>query len=397
MGIISPSTSCLSKVCWMNFRLCIATSLLAVGSATSCFAQVERVWLTHQSRDPGKIVVSWTTATPSESVVRYGFDTSYENATSQPGQRTLHHVEIAVPEKDAVYHYSVGSPGHETPDAAFKTCPTDEFRIAVVANWHAKADLSALIADDVHLLTTGGDNISSIWQMCGAGKANCTAPYEALIDRYPELFRSTPFMPVLGNHDREIRPRGDRPPADPVYDVDATAFREFFALPEDEWKWMFDIPEFDLKLIALDFNHISDQGTTWQTCHQLDRDSEQFRWYEKAMADTGPRFVLTLYNERNGTMRGQAKGAWNELFRQGSACISGFGHFGERAEVEEFPFFNTSLNGRGAKYPDPKSQALHSVDNYLLITARKGSDTLTVELKGLDGKVLDRREIAARK
>ena len=114
------------------------------------------------------------------------------------------------------------------------------------------------------------------------------------------------------------------------------------------------------------------------------------------MADREPKFVLTLYNERNGTMRGQAGGAWNELFRQGSACIAGFGHFGERAEVDGFPFFNTSLNGRGAKYPDPKSMVLHSADNYLLITARSGGQPILVELKGLDGKVLDRREIRPR-
>jgi hypothetical protein len=31
--------------------------------------------------------------------------------------------------------------------------------------------------------------------------------------------------------------------------------------------------------------------------------SEQFRWYDKLMADQSRKFVVTLYNERNGAIR----------------------------------------------------------------------------------------------
>ena len=58
----------------------------------------------------------------------------------------------------------------------------------------------------------------------------------------------------------------DDPPQEPVYDVNATAFRTFFELPDDEWKWHFDVPGFDVRFIALDLNHTSDMGTTWQAC-----------------------------------------------------------------------------------------------------------------------------------
>lgn len=85
-------------------------------------------------------------------------------------------------------------------------------------------------------------------------------------------------MPVLGNHDREIRPRGKNPPEELVYDVDARAFRRFFALPDDEWKWTFVIPNFDVRFIALDLNHIEDRGNSWQTCHLFDIDSAQYKW-----------------------------------------------------------------------------------------------------------------------
>lgn len=91
----------------------------------------------------------------------------------------------------------------------------------------------------VHLLLTAGDNVKNIHQLCGAGKKACVKPYLQLIERYPELFRSVPFMPVLGNHDKQIRPRGNKPPSEPVYDIEATAFRRFFELPGDRVEMAF--------------------------------------------------------------------------------------------------------------------------------------------------------------
>ena len=41
-----------------------------------------------------------------------------------------------------------------------------------------------------------------------------------------------------------------------------------------------------------------------------------------------------------------------------SACITGFGYFAERAEVDGVPYYNTSLSGTGNQYPDPHSQFL---------------------------------------
>ena len=67
-----------------------------------------------------------------------------------------------------------------------------------------------------------------------------------------KLFRRTPLMPILGNHDREITSRGPKPPAHAVYDIEAKAYRDFFALPDVEWRWRFDIPDFSLRLLALD-------------------------------------------------------------------------------------------------------------------------------------------------
>lgn len=377
-------------------RIVLTLLLFAIAPPfTVAAGEITRIWLTHKTNDPSKIVVNWMTDEPGSSVVGFGLTTEYEQEVRIDEKTTLHHVEIPLKHRDAVYHYSVRTGDQRSADATFKAYPTDVVRVAVVADWQGKPDLSAIVKDDVHLLLTAGDNIASIWQTCGEGQKDCVKPYAALIDAYPELFRSTPFMPVLGNHDREIRPRGSKPPAEPVYDVDATAFRRFFELPGDEWKWYFEVPDFDLRFVALDFNHISDFGTTWQTCHAFDESSEQFRWYEKLM-ETPPGFVVTLYNERNASIRNQAGKQWHDLFRRGTCCITGFGYFAERAEVDGFPYYNTSLNGRGDQYPDPDSKFLVGEDGYILLTVqRKGP--MTVEIKSLKNTVLDSRQYERRK
>ncbi len=230
-----------------------------------------------------------------------------------------------------------------------------------------------------------------------AGKEG-TKAFAALIDAYPEIFRSIPFLPILGNHDHEITPRGPKPPEHPVYDVEAKAFREFFALPGDEWKWRFEIPRFDLAFVALDLNHIQDHGTTWQSCHAWQTDSPQFLWYAETMDELGAGFVVTLMNEKRTSLEMAGKGVWLEQFEKGSALVTGFGYFAERAELPGgLPYFNTCLKGDGDLYKDPESRFHARVDNYLLLTLKPGAPTMRAELKALDGVVLDAFEIPGRK
>lgn len=375
-------------------RIALTLLLFTLAPQLAVAGEITRIWLTHKTNDPSKVVVNWMSDEPGNAVVGFGLTTEYEQEVRIDENTTLHHVEIPLRHRDAVYHYSVRTGDQRSADATFKAYPTDVLRVAVVADWQGKPDLSAIVKDDVHLLLTAGDNIASIWQTCGEGQKDCVKPYAALIDAYPKLFRSTPFIPVLGNHDREIRPRGDKPPAEPVYDVDATAFRRFFELPGDEWKWHFEVPEFGLRLVALDFNHISDFGTTWQTCHAFDQNSDQFRWYEKLMEQPSG-FVVTLYNERNASIRNQAGKQWHDLFRRGTCCVTGFGYFAERAEVDGFLYYNTSLNGRGDQYPDPSSKFLAGEDSYVLLTVKRNGP-MTVEIKSLKNTVLDRRDFERR-
>jgi len=369
--------------------------LLTLFASHSWAGKITRLWLTHKSNDPSKIVVNWLSDEPGDSIVRFGLNSGLKNSLRLADNTTLHHVEIPLQQRDALYHYSVKSGQQESVMATFKTYPTEVLRIAVAADWQDKPNLAAILKDDVHLLATAGDHISRLWDQCGEGNKECVTPFADLVGTYPELFRSTPFMPSLGNHDREIRRRGPQPPKEPVYDVDATAFRRFFALPDEQWKWHFEIPEFNFRLISLDFNHTSDLGTTWQSSHPFAQNSEQFKWYQRLMEHPSE-FVVTLYNEQNARIRNQANQQWHQQFQKGTLCISGFGYFAERAEVDGFPYYNTALNGRNRQYPDPHSKFLQGEDNYILLTIERVGK-MTVEIKSLNsGKVLDQQEFMRR-
>jgi hypothetical protein len=371
-------------------------SFLPLVIATTAFAApIERLWLTHATNDPSRIVINWETDKPAGSVVEYDTSPALTRRLTSNDQVTLHHVEIPLEQRDVLYHYRVRSGDDASAIATFKGYPGKDLRIAIVGDWgYAMGkDVSAILKDDVHLLLTAGDNVASLHEKGKEG----TQAFSALIDANRDLFRSTPLMPILGNHDREISPRGPKPPAHAVYDIEATAYREFFALPGDEWKWHFDLPGFDLRLIALDLNHIQDFGTTWQTCHAWQTDSPQFQWFTETMASSTNSFVLTLMNEKQTQVLGLTKGAWHESFRKGSALITGFGYFADRAELTGgIPYFNTCLKGDGDLYKDPQSKFHAREDNYLLLTLTAGAQTMKIQFKNLRGEVLDTREITKR-
>jgi len=353
-------------------------------------SKIERIWLTYRNNTPRSIVVNWETKTPQNSTVRYHVGNDSEQTLSVEKKTTLHHVEIPIEKKNVVYHYSVHSGSMSSLVHTFKGIPTSQFRVAVVANWQRRPAINAILEDDPHLLLTAGDNINNTWQKGGVGNKECTTPYSDLIDAYPTLFRTVPFMPVLGNHDKEFRPRTNKPPDTPVYDIEATAFRKFFELPDEEWKWHFDVPEFDIRFIALDLNHISDMGTTLQACHPFHRDSSQYEWYKSLMDSSRQRFIITLYNEKNSSVRRQENFSWQKMLENGTICISGFGYFAEKAIRAGFVYYNTSLSGTGDKYPDPNSVLLLSKHNYILMTLETKPSRMVVEIKNLEGKTLDK-------
>ncbi|MEP6671853.1 MAG: hypothetical protein ABJF10_22015 [Chthoniobacter sp.] len=361
-------------------------------------AEIERIWLTHQTNAPDKLVVNWESNEPGDSVVEFGVTPALGERIVREESVKLHHLEIPLAQKNVTYHYRVRSGLDASAVNTFKGYPSDELRVAVVADtgYTKQPWAPAVQRENPHLLLSAGDHVPALHSGQPVARENFGA-FSRFVGGSATLFRSTPWLPALGNHDREIRPRGPKPPPEPVYDIEATAFREFFALPGDEWHWHFDVPDFGVRFVALDFSHLSDMGTTWQTCHPYARDGVQFGWYRDLMVASRQPFVITIYNERNATVRGLEGGEWSRMISQGSLAITGFGYFGERAEVNGFSFYNTSVGGTGTPYADPKSAVLKSEDNFVLLTFRRAPAQLRVELKNLNGEVLDRKEFSPRR
>lgn len=371
--------------------------LAACCSCSALAAEIDRIWLTHAGADSSTLVVNWATETSSDSVVEYGKTPEVTEGVRKGEEGTLHHVEVPLP-SDGSFYYRVRSGENASRVCQIIDRSPDEFRIVLIGNaGYAKAPWGeAIVKEHPHLLLSAGDNVAALHRDGKPTQPDDVTAYLQLVDRHRELFSTTPFLPALGNHDREIRSWGPKPPAEPVYDIEATAFRKFFALPGDEWIWTFTIPQFGVRLAALDLNHLSDFGTTWQTCHLFQRNSEQFAWFQKLTEASAEPFLVTIYNEQNSRVRNLEGGEWGRMIRKGSLALSGFGYFGERAEVDGVSFYNTSVNGTGSRYPDPKSAALHGADNYLLLTFRAGGKELIVEMKDLKGGVLDRKTFAPR-
>jgi hypothetical protein len=368
-----------------------SASLFLVATAS---AEVKRVWLTHQSPDPSKIVVSWQTTEPGPSRVEFGTSPALGQSASVEGRRTLHHVEIPLAEKDVVYHYRVKTGSQESAVATFKGYPTKELRIAVVANLRAdaKIDLSALKKDDVHLLISSGDTAMQ-YQFCEENQPECVESHGTLVDTQAEIFRTTPFLPTLGNLDRKIRPKSDGTEK-PAYEIPATAYRSFFALPGEEWIWSFSIPDFDLQLVSVDMNHTGDFGTPDQSCHPFGADSEQLAWYRGVMEATKAGQVITLFGETGSRVRSHAGGEWKRLIAKGTMAISGEAYHAERTVVDGLPYYNTSVRGNGSFGIDPDHVFRDPAGGYLLITVDKTTGAMKVAVKNLEGAVLDEQTIA---
>ncbi|OGV63750.1 MAG: hypothetical protein A2283_09365 [Lentisphaerae bacterium RIFOXYA12_FULL_48_11] len=363
------------------------------------YAQVEVVWLTHRSSTPEKTVVNWQSVKPGPSRVCYGSDAACTQEVRVEGERVLHHVEITTPQRGITVFYRVETGDQKSEICKFQTCPEDGVRVAVVGDWgySGHPDLSALKADKPHMLMTVGDNVASIVNPAKPGDKTFIQPYIGMLKSEAGFFASTPFMPILGNHDKQIGSRGKKPePGAAVYDIDATAYLSVFALPDTGWRWAFTIPQADVTFLALDMHHLRDFGTSWQTSHDHHKGAEQFQWYDEQTKKATSGFVVTLLNA-DSRCRNLEKGAWHEMFSRGTMFITGYGYYAERAvESNGFPYYNTCIAKSGDVYRDPKAVVCEPIANYMLLVFDHSAGKLTAELKRLDGSVIDRQTYGRR-
>lgn len=360
-----------------------------VSPAADAATPITRIWLTHNTSEPATLVVNWESKSPGPSRVDYGASASLGESSVSDEPATMHHVAIPFP-ASGLLHYRVKTGTEQSDIHTVKSYGGDTLRVAAAANWQFLPSLDAVLKDDPHLLLSCGDMVIDIVSPRNFGDTDNTDPYARVIERYPALFASVPFMPALGNHDRQIRYAIDGETPEPLYDIEATAFREFFPLPGDGRRYHFDIPAFAVRFAALDVSHIRDVGTPRQSCQALDRASEQFRWYRDLVRSRTQRFMITYYNESSHNLRNAEGGAWETLLRQNSVALSGFGSYAERAEVKGTPYFNTGLKAHDAFGDRQGGRFYQAVASYTLLTLTRENELMEVELKDINGNVLDR-------
>src|SRR5688500_290090 len=68
---------------------------------------ITRIWLTHRSPDPTKVVVNWETDEPGDSSVTFAAGDGAPETVRVDEKVTLHHVEIPVAAADVKVRYHV--------------------------------------------------------------------------------------------------------------------------------------------------------------------------------------------------------------------------------------------------------------------------------------------------
>ncbi len=372
--------------------------LICMGAAGTCNAmEIPRaVWMTYARTEPTHVTIHWLTPHPMPSVI-----TTERGETYRGDAPTMRHqVEVPLPLKA----YRIGDGQSVTEPIPFFGVPEDELRVICVANWGYAAvteeSVDRWIALRPHLLLTAGDNVPALHGdgIVGEAARINVKPFEAWVMRYPTLFRSVPVMPSLGNHDREIRPRGTpQTRKSAVYDPGAFAYGSFFSLPDKTWCWRFDFAAYGARFVSVDLNHVQDLNTLLQTCHNWQEGSESLTWYQQTMEQGKMPFVVTLNNEKCSVFRDLAKGAWFRAAQKGALVIAGFGYFGEWSGQEGAWFCNTSLKGTGDVYRDPQSKLLVQADNFVLLRYARDARALKLEMRRLDdGLVLFEQRIDPR-
>ncbi len=347
--------------------------------------EITRIWLSFKTNTPTHLVISWQSPDPgnSEVVLKIGMKEIF--SAVQNDEVTIHHIEVPLPETDVEYKYRVTTNGKSSEWYTFQGMPTKTpLKVAVFADWGfaGDADISNVLKEKPSIIITGGDNVPSLFEYGKEGNIHCVESYLRLVDAHPDLFNHIPFMPVLGNHDKQLHPRGPKPPENyMVYDTLSTAFTSFFELPGDEWKWSFEIPDYNIQFIGVDLNHIGDIGKTWQTCRTYHKNSDQFRWYKYITESSKSTHKITINNANSPHIRKVENGIWRDAMENITAVITGSGYYAEVAQPNKTLYFNTSLIA-GDVYADPGAIITTRERSYVLLTCY--TDSLNISLKNLD-------------
>lgn len=359
--------------------------LLFVSYTPGSSQEITRIWLSFKTNTPSHLVISWYSSESgnSEVVLKVGdkevfFAVQHEDVL-------IHHMEVPLLQTDVEYKYRIGTNSQKSKWHSFQGIPTkDPLKVAIFSNWGfaSDANISNILNEKPLFIISGGDNIPNLFSCEKEENIHCIESFLKLVDAHPELFNHFPFMPVLGNHDKQLHPRGSKPPENHmVYDTLSTAYINFFELPEDEWKWRFEIPNYNIQFFAVDLNHIKDIGTTWQSCRAYNFNSVQYKWYKYAIESSTSTYNITINNSNSPYIRKAENGIWEDALENNTAVITGSGYYAEVAQPNKTLYFNTALIS-GDVYADPNAIITTRERSYVLLTCHR--DSLKISLKNID-------------
>jgi len=166
--------------------------------------------LTPRDRDPylsfvgdpeSTITISWETKTPGQSLVEYGFDTTYGLTVSDTNTVYRHSLELKGLVPGSLYHYRVSTPGvYTSGDHTFKTAPQDTSQPFTFVVWgDSRTDdyqrrrvKDAVIQADPDFTVFSGDMVEDGWNQ---------AQWDEWFSTMSDLMDHCPFMACIGNHE----------------------------------------------------------------------------------------------------------------------------------------------------------------------------------------------------
>ncbi len=258
-----------------------------IGDVTSAPRIVRGPYL--QSGSPTSMVVRWRADWPSDSLVRYGTNSSALLWETAMVTNTINHeVLVTALQPDTAYFYSVGSRSDVSaggPGYYFRTSPTNArpVRIWVIGDSGTANAAAAAVRTGYENHT--GPQHTDVWMMLGDnayGEGSDSEYQRAVFEMYPALLRNTVVWPALGNHDAGDSPDGDTSP-----------YQQIFTLPRqgeaggvasgNELYYSYDYA--NIHFICLD-SYVSDRSTH----------GPMLTWLKEDLAATGKDWIIAYWH-----------------------------------------------------------------------------------------------------
>jgi len=288
----------------MTFRpLLLVPLLLALSALHAATTIVRGPYL--QSATPTSMVVRWRTDATEASVVSFGAERGkLTNVARSEGVSVEHVVQLTGLQPATTYYYSVGavplpppsaekkSSGEDAPGRAsvysFTTPPVagpaKPSRIWVLGDPGTKNSVQAAVRD-VYMKYTGS-RPTDLWLMLGdnAYPDGTDADYQkAVFEMYPQMLRTSPLWPALGNHD--AKSANSITQSGVYYDIFTlpTRAQAGGAMSGTEAYYSFDYA--NIHFICLD-SHDSDRST----------DGAMMQWLKADLAATQRDWIIAFFH-----------------------------------------------------------------------------------------------------